>query len=124
MLMSSMYSTNMFNINFIFNALTVDFGVGEGVYVALAFFFTGIFSLVFFSTNLLMSVLFAELIFVGGFIGFVSTAVMLGDPAGMNYGLYLLCAAAVDSAIGLVLTLNTYRLHQSVAFSKLTTLRG
>lgn len=115
---------NLFYINFTFNALTGSFGVSGGILVALVLFFTGLFNLFFFSTNLLVTILFAELMFVGLFIGFVTLAVITGDSAGLGYGLYLLCSAAVDSAIGLVLTLNTYRLYKSVSFARLTVLRG
>lgn len=115
---------NLFYINFTFNSFTQVFGVGGGILVALALFFTGLFNIFFFSTNLLVTIVFAELMFVGMFIGFVSLAVFTGDAAGLSYGLYLLCSAAVDSAFGLVLTLNTYRLHKSVSFTHLSTLRG
>lgn len=88
------------------------------------FIFAGLLNLFILSTNLLVTLLFAELMFVGFFIAFATTAVQLGDSSGLGFSLYLLCSAAVDSAIGLILILNTFKLNKSVSFSRLVTLRG
>lgn len=73
------------------------------------FFIFGIFGLAHRVDNLLMVLLFGELVFVGLFFSFIVVSKGLGSFVCQVYGLFILNAAAVESAVGLVLILNSYR---------------
>lgn len=85
---------------------------------------TGFIGLSFYSNNVLSAIIFGEFILVGLVFGFAAFGKMLGDSTGGMYALLILNVAAVESAIGMVLTLNAFRLRGSVVFNELTFLRG
>lgn len=109
--------------NFYLNLFTFSGSPALGIYLAVVVFFLGVVGFYWRVSSLLVALVFAELMFVSMFVGVVSTALFIGDSAGLLYSLYLLCTAAADSSIGLILTLNAFRLAHSVSFGHLSAMR-
>lgn len=94
-----------------------------GLVFGLVAVFVGLVSFAGVASNVLAVVVFAELAFAGVAVGIAATSVFLGSFGGISAVLCILCAAAVDSAIGLMLVLNVYRFKGSVSLKALSQLR-
>lgn len=69
--------------------------------------------------NLLLVLIFGELMLVSVAFGFVAISKYFGDPSGQVFALFLLNSIAVESAVGLVLILNTFRVCGATNFNRL-----
>lgn len=106
---------NVFSYHLSFTAMTV---------VALIVFVVGLLGLTARASNLMMVLLFGELMFVGVLLAFMVFSRYLGDSAGQLYSMLILGAIAVESAVGMVLVLTSFQVRGSIDFSKLKCLRG
>lgn len=71
------------------------------------------------ASNVLMVLIYGELMLVSLFLGFVIVAKYWAGADGHVYALFILNAAAVESAIGLALMLNLYRSNGLISFKSL-----
>ncbi len=110
--------------DFLFNSFSFNPVFGATFPIVLMGFVAGCIGLIWRSTNVLMVLIYGELILVSLFLGFVIVAKYWTGPDGYIYALFILNAAAVESAIGLALMLNLYRSNGLISFSSLRQLRG
>lgn len=87
-------------------------------------FIVGCTGLVWRASNLLLILIFGELMLVSIAFGFVLVSKFWVVSTGQVYALAILNSAAVESAIGLVLIINVYRTTGSVIVNFLKCLRG
>ena len=81
-----------------------DFEIGIYHYTILAFlFFTGVFGIFLNRTNLIIILMYLELILLSVSINFISFSVFLGDITGQIFSLFILTVAAGEAAIGLAI---------------------
>lgn len=106
---------NVFSYHLSFNAMML---------VAVIVFVVGLLGLTARASNLMMVLLFGELMFVGILLAFMVFSRYLGDSSGQLYSMLILGAIAVESAVGMVLVLTTFQVKGSIDFSTLKCLRG
>jgi len=107
-----------------FNSFSYGIPIGAMSGFFLLLFSVGCIGLGFRATNLLALVVFGELLLVSGMLGFAALSRYYGDPSGQLFALLILNAIAVESSIGLVLILNTFKVAGVIYCQNLNALRG
>ena len=80
---------------------------------------------IFFDGKLVISILLAiELTLLSINLLFLTFAASLGDMIGVLFGVYILCVAAAESAIGLALIIIWYRIRRTINVRLINLLRG
>lgn len=87
-------------------------------------YFLGIFGIMFNQRNLLITMLFIEVTYVGIFLYFIGISVFLNSPIGQIYALIILITAACESAIGLGLLLVIFKNDFTVNYDNFQNLKG
>lgn len=80
---------------------------------------------IFFNRRLVISILLAvELTLLSINLLMLTFAAAIGDLIGVMFGLYILCVAAAESAIGLALIIIWYRVRHTVSVQYISLLKG
>jgi NADH:ubiquinone oxidoreductase subunit K len=74
--------------------------------------------------NFLVTMMCAEIMYLGAVTSFVLYGLAFHDVVAEIYGLLILIFAACESAVGLGLLVAAYRFGKTVGFNMLTTLGG
>jgi NADH-quinone oxidoreductase subunit K len=74
--------------------------------------------------NLLVVLMYIEVILLACNLNFITFSVYLDDLTGQLFSLSILTVAAAESAIGLAILISFYKLTDSISFDKINSLRG
>jgi NADH-quinone oxidoreductase subunit K len=92
--------------------------------VSFCLFFIGLTGMILNYKNFLVTMLSAEVMYLGAVTGFVLYGIAFNDAVASIYALLVLIFAACESAVGLGLLVAVYRFGRTVGFKALTTLGG
>ena len=92
--------------------------------LALLAFFCGFIGISYRASNVLLVVVFNELMLVSLVFGFYVLSRFYGNFSGLVYPLFILNAAAAESATALAIILTLFQTTKSVNFSDIRNLRG
>ena len=107
-----------------YNALGLNYAPNLFITTSFIVFIIGV-SGIFFNRKLIISILLAiELTLLGINLLILTYAACLDDNIGVLIGLYILCVAAAESAIGLALIIIWYRIRRSVNVQHISLLNG
>lgn len=104
--------------------LSSNISISVFLVITLLGFFTGFVGLVWKASNLLLAVVFGELMLVSLVFGFFIVSKFYGVFEGYTYPLFILNAAAAESATSLVVILNLFQTRSTIDFNNICHLRG
>ena len=108
----------------IYNSLGISYIPNLLITTSLIVFMIGV-SGIFFNRKLILSILLAiELTLLGINLLVLTYAACLDDNVGVVLGLYILCVAAAESAIGLALIIVWYRIRRTTNVQHISLLNG
>jgi len=94
------------------------------LHVSLVLFFIGFLGLFISRSNLIIILICLEILLLSCTLNFVLYSSFLDDLLGQLYGLFILCLAASESALGLALLIVYYRLRGGISTDLITLLKG
>lgn len=116
-------------INFLINDNNYIYGyfsiqINFLFWLGILLFSIGLFGVIYSIERLIVFLMCVELMWLGVGICFLSMYLHFSDVYGLIFALVILSIAAAESAIGLALIVNYYRLNNSINLKYLTNLRG
>jgi NADH-quinone oxidoreductase subunit K len=87
-------------------------------------FFFGLIGIIINKQNLLISLMFAEIMLLGVSSGFIVFSIFCYEPRAQVYALIIIVLAACESVIGLSLLINSYRYLGTINFKIFRGLSG
>lgn len=88
------------------------------MYICLILFLIGIQGFVFNRKNIILMLISIEIILLSLTILLLHTSILYEDIYGQIFAIFIIVIAAAESAIGLALLVNYYRLKGSIIFNK------
>jgi len=110
-------------LNFLNTSITYEQFINIS-YIGLLIYFIGLIGFIFNQKNLIVTMMSAEVMYLGLIFLFITTSLLLNDPKGQIYGLIILILAAAESALGLGLLIVLHRFSDSINFAYFQQLRG
>ena len=87
-------------------------------------FLMGLFGIIYSLERLIIYLMCVELMWLGIGVCFLGTYIYYGNPVGLIFAIAVLSIAAAETAIGLALLVNFYRINKSISLRYLSNLRG
>lgn len=92
--------------------------------LAFFLFFLGLFGTLFKINHLIIFFMSIELMWLGISLCFLSSYILFLTPVNLIFAIAILAIAAAETAIGLSLLVNFYRINKSISLRYLSNLRG
>lgn len=74
--------------------------------------------------NIILIIMSIELILLSVNLVFIASSIYLDDIVGQVFSLYILTIAAAESAIGLALVVNYYRIRSVISIDYISSIKG
>jgi NADH-quinone oxidoreductase subunit K len=87
-------------------------------------FLVGLFGIIYSLERVIIYLMCIELMWLGIGVSFLGTYIYFNDPIGLVFAIAVLSIAAAETAIGLALLVNFYRINKSISLRYLSNLRG
>lgn len=104
--------------------LFIDYFLFQYLILALGLFFFGVAGVFITRRNLILIIMSIELILLSVNLIFIVSSIYLDDILGQVFSLYVLTVAAAESAIGLALVVNYYRIRSIISIDYISTIKG
>jgi NADH-quinone oxidoreductase subunit K len=105
------FGSFVLNINFIF-------------ILGFSLFLIGLFGIIYSLERVIIYLMCIELMWLGVGLSFLGTYLVYQDPIALVFAIAVLSIAAAETAIGLALLVNFYRINKSISLRYLSNLRG
>jgi len=102
----------------------VDLNLNFLFLVGFTLFIVGLFGIIYSLERVIIYLMCIELMWLGIGVLFLGTYIYFGDPFGLVFAISVLSIAAAETAIGLALLVNFYRVNKSISLRYLSNLRG
>ena len=110
------------NNNYIFGNIFIK--VNFLFLLGISLFCVGLFGIIYSMERVIIFLMCVELMWLGVGVCFLGIYSYLSDPIGLVFALAILSIAAAETAIGLALLVNYYRVNKSISLRYLSNLRG
>lgn len=104
--------------------MIVEFSLLKYLILAFFLFFFGVSGVFITRRNIILIIMSIELILLSVNLIFIISSIYLDDILGQAFSLYVLTIAASESAIGLALVVNYYRIRSIISIDYISTIKG
>jgi NADH-quinone oxidoreductase subunit K len=104
--------------------IILEFSLLKYLILALLLFMFGVAGIFITRRNIILIIMSIELILLSINLIFIISSIYLDDITGQVFSLYVLTIAASESAIGLALVVNYYRIRSIISIDFISTIKG
>lgn len=94
------------------------------VILPISIFFIGIFSLITYKKNLILTLISLEIVFLASNLNFLLVSFFIDDIIGYMFSLFILTVTGCEVAVGLALIILFYRIKNNIYIDLLKYLKG
>lgn len=113
---------NVINKLYIFGS--VNLSLNFLFLIGFTLFLVGLFGIIYSLERVIIYLMCIELMWLGVGILFLGSYLYFNEPMGLVFAISVLSIAAAETAIGLALLVNFYRVNKSISLRYLSNLRG